>query len=159
MEDRRSTASTHSDTYRDDVQLFIDSDTLLSQEGTTQNKAGLVCWWWHRRWMSHRPQEMVGLHSWERTSLWVPSKPNQNMPVSWGRGCWDGQGSVSRNRHLCHRRWQMKSRSCYWDSGICREVCRAESWRIFARGEQRCGIFRRAFSWFNELNALQASVY
>ena len=26
----------HANTYRDDVQLFIDGDTLLSQEGTTQ---------------------------------------------------------------------------------------------------------------------------
>ena len=74
----------HANTYRDDVQLFIDGDTLLSQEGTTQGDFLAMAMyavaitplirrsleddetkqvWFADDAMYHTPQEMVGSHS------------------------------------------------------------------------------------------------
>ena len=138
-------------TYRDNVQLFIDGDTLLSLEGTTQGDPLAMAMYAvaitpfirsfeddeiKQVWFADDAAAggvLAGLRRWwdliveKRPVYGYYPNPTKTCLVAKEENIKMVKKVFQRNRHLCHRRGQKTFRCCYWDSSFCQELYRAES--------------------------------
>ena len=125
-------------TYQKYVQLHIDGEMLLSQEGTTQgdpthppserriSEASLVCRRCHNRGPAHPPASMMGPPGGDWPWLRLPSQCGEDMG-SQGRQVWCHSCRLSRHQSEHHNRRQETARSIRRHKILCQRVCSAKS--------------------------------